>query len=394
MNKTIVFVFFGCLFSLGSFAQTTSVKELLGEIEKNNIELKAYQSFIESRQLENKSGNNLPDPQFSAYYLPYGSNNTVDYTEFQISQSMEFPTVYTARGKWNELKRQLLETDYAKLRQGILLQAQNLLIELASLQKQKDIEVLRIEKSKQVFNQIQELFSKEQIGILNLNKAKISWMQEQFVIEQLDVNSQTVLSSLEKLNGGKSVNFDMQHMESSMEIETIETIWQIKLSKDPMLRMLRESEAASLQKVQLEKNKILPNLTAGYNVQGVSGNKISGYFGGISIPLWNNKNKLKSAKADYQYHQSNSEIETANIFLNFQNQYNRFQLLFKKYKEYQATIGMLNSEKLLFKAYMLGEFSFMEYYVELQFYQQAYDKLLQMEKELFQLRAELLKHQL
>lgn len=394
MNKTIVFVFFGCLFSLGSFAQTTSVKELLGEIEKNNIELKAYQSFIESRQLENKSGNNLPDPQFSAYYLPYGSNNTVDYTEFQISQSMEFPTVYTARGKWNELKRQLLETDYAKLRQGILLQAQNLLIELASLQKQKDIEVLRIEKSKQVFNQIQELFSKEQIGILDLNKAKISWMQEQFVIEQLDVNSQTVLSSLEKLNGGKSVNFDMQHMESSMEIETIETIWQIKLSKDPMLRMLRESEAASLQKVQLEKNKILPNLTAGYNVQGVSGNKISGYFGGISIPLWNNKNKLKSAKADYQYHQSNSEIETANIFLNFQNQYNRFQLLFKKYKEYQATIGMLNSEKLLFKAYMLGEFSFMEYYVELQFYQQAYDKLLQMEKELFQLRAELLKHQL
>lgn len=394
MNKTIVFVFFGCLFSLGSFAQTTSVKELLGEIEKNNIELKAYQSFIESRQLENKSGNNLPDPQFSAYYLPYGSNNTVDYTEFQISQSMEFPTVYTARGKWNELKRQLLETDYAKLRQGILLQAQNLLIELASLQKQKDIEVLRIEKSKQVFNQIQELFSKEQIGILDLNKAKISWMQEQFVIEQLDVNSQTVLSSLEKLNGGKSVNFDMQHMESSMEIETIETIWQIKLSKDPMLRMLRESEAASLQKVQLEKNKILPNLTAGYNVQGVSGNKISGYFGGISIPLWNNKNKLKSAKADYQYHQSNSEVETANIFLNFQNQYNRFQLLFKKYKEYQATIGMLNSEKLLFKAYMLGEFSFMEYYVELQFYQQAYDKLLQMEKELFQLRAELLKHQL
>ena len=32
MNKTTVFVFLGCLFFLGSFAQTTSVKELLGEI--------------------------------------------------------------------------------------------------------------------------------------------------------------------------------------------------------------------------------------------------------------------------------------------------------------------------------------------------------------------------
>ena len=81
-------------------------------------------------------------------------------------------------------------------------------------------------------------------------------------------------------------------------------------------------------------------------------------------------------------------------YIKFKEQYNRYQLLLKKYNEYQITIESLNSESLLFKAYILGEFSFMEYYVELQFYRNALDKMLQMEKEIYQLKAQLLKHQL
>jgi hypothetical protein len=65
-----------------------------------------------------------------------------------------------------------------------------------------------------------------------------------------------------------------------------------------------------------------------------------------------------------------------------------------KYNEYQITMSNLDSEKILFKAYILGEFSFMDYYVELQFYRNASDKMLQMEKELQLLQARLLKHQL
>ncbi|MEX2411870.1 MAG: TolC family protein, partial [Candidatus Paceibacterota bacterium] len=72
MNKYIVSAICGCLFFVSGFSQTKNVEELLHEIERNNIELKGYQAFIESQQLENKSTNNLPDPQLSGYYLPFG----------------------------------------------------------------------------------------------------------------------------------------------------------------------------------------------------------------------------------------------------------------------------------------------------------------------------------
>ena len=114
----------------------------------------------------------------------------------------------------------------------------------------------------------------------------------------------------------------------------------------------------------------------------------------MSIPLWNSKNKVKSAQANYEYLQYNTQVASELLYSKFQQDYNQYQLLFNKYNEYQATIAHLNSEDLLFKAYTLGEFSFLDYYMEVQFYRNATNELLQMEKQIQLLQAQLLIHQL
>lgn len=394
MYKNIIFTLCGCLFFLHSYTQTKSVEQLLDEIEINNLELKGYQSFIESQQLENKSTNNLPDPQISGYYMPYGDNATVAYAEYQIEQSFEFPTVYAARGKWNDLKSQQIQTGYAKKRQEVLLKAQELLIELTYLKKLKAIEAERKIQTKQVFDQIQELFNKEQVGILDLNKAKIAWIQEQFVIEQYENEIQIIMSKLKTLNGDKS--FDDQSLETTIStvIGSVEDLWQEKLVNDPSLQELNANETASFQKVKLEKNKLLPNIEFGYNYQGIIGNNYSGFYGGLSIPLWNSKNKVKAAEANFEFQQSNTKVITTLLYAEYLETFNRYQLMLIRYNEYQNTMDNLESEALLFKAYMLGEYSYMDYYVELQFYRNSTYKMLQMEKELQLLEAQLLKHKL
>ncbi len=394
MYKNLVSALCGCLCSVGGFAQTDTTGELLNDIAQNNAELKAYRAFIESRQLENRSGNNLPDPQLSAFYLPYGDNSGAEYTEYQISQSFEFPTVYAARGKWNDLQAQELETEYDRRRQDVLLKANKLLVDVTTLQKQKELERARREQSKKGYDQIRELFKKEQVGILDLNKAKIAWIQEQFVVEQTEIEIQNALILLEKLNGAEGIDLGAIGLQGDIEVESLETLWQAKMAQDPEVQQLRINESVSQQKITLERNKVLPDLTAGYNYQGVSGNNFSGFYGGVSIPLWNSRNKVKAAKTGYEYRKSQTEAVTATLYAGFQERYNRYQLLLKKYREYRKTMESLDSESLLFKAFQLGELSFMDYYVELRFYRDALDTMLQMEKELYQLKAELLKHQL
>jgi outer membrane protein TolC len=394
MYKNFVSAICACLCVVSGFAQTDTTGELLNGIAQNNAELKAYRAFIESRQLENKSGNNLPDPQLSAFYLPFGENTGAEYTEYQISQSFEFPTVYAARGKWNDLQVQQLENEYAKLRQEVLLQANKLIVDITTLQQRKELERTRRQQGKQVYEQIQELYEKEQVGILDLNKAKIAWIQEQFVVEQIETEIQNSLLLLQKLNGGQLVDLDKIRLREETEVESLEMLWQAKMEQDPALQQLSINESVSKQKIKLEQNKVMPDLTAGYNYQGVSGNNFSGFYGGVSIPLWNSKNKVKAAEAEYEYRESQTVAITATLYASFQERYNRYQVTHKKYREYQSTMKSLDSESLLLKAFTLGELSFMEYYLELQFYRIALDKMLQMEKELKMLQAELLKHQL
>jgi outer membrane protein TolC len=394
MYRNIVSAICGCLLTLGLFAQNAQEETLLKQIEQNNKQLQAYQSYIGSRQLINKTENNLPDPQVSAFYLPYGEHATGDYSEYQISQGFEFPTVYAARGKQIERQKELLEHQYTQLRQEVLLIAKKQLLELNFLKRRKGVERVRAEQAKKVYQQIQKLFDAEQVGILELNKAKVAWLQDQFKVEQLEIEIRNVLLKLQKLNGGEPLEVKEIEFILTPEIAPMEIIWEEKLGRDAELKMLESKEAVALQRVKLEKNKVLPDLSIGYNYQGVNSENYSGFLGGISIPLWNSKNKVKAAKANYVYEQSNTEAMTAEFFTEFQERYNQYLLLEKKFEKYQETLGNLNTEDLLNKAYNLGEFSYMEYYLELQFYRTAYNNMLEMQKELFQLKAELLKHQL
>jgi outer membrane protein TolC len=375
-------------------SQTNQTDQVLRAIEQNNKELKTFQSLMESRSLEYKASNNLPDPQASAFYLPFGEHATGDYSEFQVSQSFEFPTVYAARGNWIDKQEQQLELEYARMRQEVLLPAKKYCFELISLAIRKEIVQQRMQQARQVLAQVQVLFDNEQVGILQLNKAKIAWMQDQFQTEQIEIERSNLLISLQRLNGGQVIVFDQKVFTTDLKLGNADSLWQQKKAADPEIVASVGQEDVSLQQIKVEKNKLLPNLTAGFNYQGVMGSNYSGLYGGISIPIWSGKNKVKAAEAKYQYQQSKTEAVTTALYSTFLEQYNQYDLIFRKYQEYQSTLEGLNSERLLLEAYQLGEISFMDYYIELQFYRQAYDQMLQMEKELNLLKAEILKHQL
>lgn len=394
MLKNIVFTLCGCFLSVVSKSQSAGIESVLMEIEQNNRELKAVQSFMESRQLELKSGNNLPDPQLGAYYLPFGEHSTGDYSEFQVSQSFEFPTVYGTRSSLINEQKVQLDLDYKSKRQEILLEAQKYCQEIIYLSKRQENERLRLKQAKTVFDQVQELFDKEQVGVLELNKSKVAWLQEQFKVQQIESDKLNLLLLLKNLNGGKELIFDQADYFTILKLEGKESLWQSKLNTDPALNQLKQNEVIASQQLKLSKNSTLPNITAGFNSQGVSGERFSGFYGGLSIPLWSNRNKVKAAQSNLEFQESYTDSRVMDQYASFEKQYNNYQILLAKFNDYQTTLSGLNSDELLLQAYQLGEISFMEYYIELQFYRQAYDAMLEMEKQLYQLQAELLKHQL
>ncbi|MFT7035428.1 MAG: cobalt-zinc-cadmium efflux system outer membrane protein [Cyclobacteriaceae bacterium] len=394
MLKNIVFALCGCFLSFGLYAQSSSIVSVLQEIEQNNTELQAMQPYMESKWLELKSENNLPDLSLGGYYLPFGEHSTGDYSEFQISQSFEFPSVYRVRNSLIDQKKVQLNLVYKAKRQEILLKAKKYCLEIIYQSKRKVTEQNRAKQAKMVFDQVQELFDKEQVGILELNKAKVVWMQEQFKLQQIESDIRNLSLLLVNLNGGKVLTFEQVDYFTSYELGSKDIVWQSRLSGDPLLQQYNQQEVIAQEQLKLSKNISLPNFTAGFNSQGVSGERFSGIYGGLSIPLWSNRNKIKSAQANLEFRESYSTSSTMQAYGSFEKQFNDYQILLSKFNDYQSTLVGLNSDQLLLQAYQLGEISFMEYYIELQFYSKAYDVMLEIENQLYQLHADLLKHQL
>ncbi|ADR21708.1 transporter [Marivirga tractuosa] len=394
MYKIIVFILWCCTLSGLAYAQTPTIESVLTQVEQNNKSLKAFADYLNSQKLALRSSNNLEDPQFGAFYLPIADHTDANYTEFQLSQTIEFPTVYGARGNLIDEKVAKLELVYKSKRQEVLAQAKEFCQHLIYLQKQIAIEETRLEQAEKVFEQVKELFAKEQVGIMEMNKAKVAWLQDQFKIQELENELNAVALQLKSLNGDEPIAFTADTYENSLKVSERDSIWQEKLLLDPALLKLEQEQLIAQQTLKLAKNKALPNITAGFNSQGIPGERFSGLYAGISIPLWSNRNKVKAAASEIQYQERFKNAETFQRYTDFEKQYNQYQLMQEKYEAYESTLNSLNSNELLYKAYQSGELSFLDYFAELQFYRKAYDEMLRMQYELHISQTQLLKHQL
>jgi cobalt-zinc-cadmium efflux system outer membrane protein len=394
MIQKAILAFCTCLVSSFAVAQTDAVQTILQKIEQNNVELKGFDKYIEGKTLALKSTNVLPNPEVGAYYLPFGNSASGNYTEVQVSQSFEFPTVYKSRRELIAAQETQLGLEYEQKRQQILLQSKKAILEVIAHNKLEVVKSRRLNQAKTLFEQNQKLFDKGQIGILELNKAKVTYVKLQFRLQQIQAEKQGSLIILINLNGGDSIQIAQLDFEKDFLLPNKDSIWEEKLAFSPAIKIYAQAEKVANQQINLSKMKSLPDLTVGYNYQGFLGDNVSGSYAGVSIPIWGNKLRKNAAQANFSYSTSNTTIQTQALKSEFESQFNKYNTLLKMYDEYNSTLQALNSEELLLKAYQLGEISFSEYFIELEFYHNAYDALLEMEKELHLTISDILNHKL
>ncbi|PCJ63867.1 MAG: transporter [Bacteroidetes bacterium] len=383
-----------CLLSNVLCAQTETIQTILQKVEQNNSELQAFNKYIENQFFALKSTNTLPNPELGAYYLPLGNSLSGKYTEVQITQCMEFPSVYSSRSKLIATQQSQIQLEYDQKRQQILLQANNYIIEIIANSKRGLVEQNRLDKAEHLFNQNQTQFDKGQIGILELNKSKIAYMKMQYNVRQILADKQNALIGLKNLNNGEPIKIGQTNFTRDVLLPSKDSLWNDFMENNSTIKYYNQAEKVAAQKIQVAKQEMLPNLSVGYNYQGFTGDNVSGVYGGVSIPIWGNRVRKNAAQSNFIYAQSNTSTTTQSVKGVFETQYNNYQTLVERYNEYTKTLKALNSEYLLYKAYTKGEISFSEYFIELEFYHLAYDAMLDMEKQLQLLKSQLLKHKL
>ena len=377
-----------------SLGYSQSIDEVLKQVEQNNKELSAMRMHINSQNHFSRSEFSLDAPEISGYLLQPNASNLSNYTEFQISQSFDFPSVYIHQKNWLKKKKEEREADYNRQRIRILLQAKSACIELVYLNRLQIAEEERLKQANRIVRYSKLLVEKGEQGILALNKAKVVKLQKELELAQIKTQIEQIRFDLEAYNGGEKVFFSAIEYPHYVELLSLDSLWGEKLRVDPELVALQKQLEAQEQALAVEKAKRMPNFSLGVNVQGTEEGRYAGVYGGLSIPLWKQQYAIKSVENKVAYQTVLKDLSTDLLFSQFQKEFESFLLHQNGYLTYKKTLDSLSDEGALFKAYEAGMFSYLEYYMEVQFYQDAWNKMLLFEKELHHNYSQLLKYRL
>ncbi len=365
-----------------------NINDVLKQIEANNLELAAYKQATEAQKIENKTGIYLENPSVDAAYL-WGSPNEIgNRQDFSIMQSLDF-AVTNKKGKIANLQNNQVESVYLLKRREILLQAKQFCIELSYLNKLNEELEIRLSHAKEINFAYQKRFNSGDANIIDKNKAGLNLLNAQKELENNLIERKNILSQLENLNGGKTFAFaNMTYPDQELPID-FESFFLKNEANNPELQIAASDIEISKQQIGLNKAMGLPKFSAGYMLENVVGSRYQGVKVALTIPLWENKNNVKLAKARSISAEMYSAAVTKSNYVRYKALYEKAISLQKVVNDYQSELRNLNNSGLLKKALDKGELSLIEYVLEIQLYYDTINKMLESERDLQKLVAEL-----
>lgn len=391
--KNRLFVFLA-LFSFGLGYSQSNMDAVLAEIAKNNKTIQANTQYWNAQKVQYRTGNSLYNPTVEYDYLNGSPANAGNQTDIVVTQSFDFPTVY---GKKSQLAdQQILQADlYLKsANQSLLLEAKKICIELVYRNKLQIPLAKRKEATEKWLAHFKKKLESGDGTILDVNKAEIQLLE---IKKQFLENASLIAKlneQLTSLNGGNSLIFnDVAYFDVPV-IADFETLEKENEAQDYLRKTLEQDKVIAQKQIDVSKALALPKMEVGYHYQGILGQTYNGIHTGISLPLWESKNRVKLEKAKMTFAETALTEHTNEHYYEIKQLYGRYESLKSILGDYEKLNKSVEPIKLLDKALSAGQISVLEYFVELNYYNATFNSYLEIEKEYFEVVATLLKYQL
>ncbi|MEN8121316.1 MAG: TolC family protein [Bacteroidota bacterium] len=386
--KRLIIVFSIIIISSTIFAQN-NIDSVLAQVEKNNTQLLALRKSSEAKKIANKTGIYLQNPEIGFNYLWGSPSDIGNRADLSITQTFDFPTAYGYRKQISNIKNEQAELEYTKQKIALLLQTQNLCYDLVYTNALKLELSKRLDHARDIANSYKLKFDLGETNILENNKAQLNLLNISTELESVEIERIALLSELRRLNGGIPIDFNDTVFHSQIIALDFEEWYKLAEQNNPILNWLKQEMEISQKQVKLNRAMSLPKLQAGYMSEGLTGEHFKGITLGFSIPLWENKNTAKHAKANAIAVESIEKDNKIQFYNHLKALHTKAIGLQKNANDYRLNLQKFNNSNLLKKALDKGEISLIDYILELSIYYESVTKLLELERDLNKTFAEL-----
>lgn len=369
------------LMALAPNIEANNIDYVLQQIKLNNTQLKALNAEIEAQTADIKSSNNLSDPTIDGAYL-FGVGSIGDKWELGVSQEFDWPGIYSARGKVNKARIEALAQSYAQKQIQIFSEARNICLEIICLNR-------RIKFENNILANLDSLYDKSlkgleygEISILDTNKLKIERLGVTQSIAGNKALLQTKIKQLEGLNGNIPLN-DVASLSDypEQQLHSLDEYLSQMKASDPQLRQISSEIEASNKQVSVTRMQNLPKFSLGYRHVNEIGDHFNGVGVGLSIPVFENRGKNKAAKAQAIASQLSFDDVISTRTAEITASHQKAVVVRQQLDGYRDALLKCNNIEILDKALYGGQISLINYLLELRYFIEAQNDLIDLEFE-------------
>ena len=399
MRKIKIFLYLViCLGNISASGQITretgSINELLRSVETHNTELKAFSQRMQAQKTENKLSNNLPDPTVSYSHLWGADNSSETIGELIVSQSMDFPTLYHTRRQLNRQKNAMADHEYQLKRREILLKAQEIGFDIILLRKEQLLLKERHQNASELATLYQQRIESGDANVIELNKVKLELLNAKTEASINETNLKKKEEELIILNGNTPFQTEQLTYPAIVLPTDYAEIKDDVLNGELALAALEQESRVGHNLLKVAQESWLPKLEIGYRRNTESGAPFNGFVVGFSVPLFENKGKVKMARQQLLSTElSKEQVKSETSYNALQNfrEAQKTKLLMDEY----ASLFKEHSDLLILKeALKSGQISLIEYFSEAAIIYQSQLNYLQLENKYHKTVANLFKNKL
>jgi cobalt-zinc-cadmium resistance protein CzcA len=385
LNKitTLLILFLmGSAYQASAQTETTvyqSIDEVLKVALKQNPNIKVAQFQTEKAEALKGTSFNLPKTDLG---LDYGQTNSIadNDTRFSISQTFEFPTVYTNQSKLansrvtaSHLRQQVVEND-------LVAQVNSTYYSLWFL-KNKEKVLQRQDSIYSRFSYAAQLrFDNGESNALELGTAIAELADIQIMVQENQAAIEEIRFALKYLlNADTAVDINVAELELKTAVK-ISNSDDIDVSNNPLVSFYNQQIEVAENERKVASAQLLPDITLGYFNQSLIGlgqtaigtqttydssDRFTGVQLGLSIPLWSKPHtaKIKAAKIQKQQNEAQLEAVQNETKSQLQSLFAVLQKNLNNIKTYKES-GLPQSDLLLRTAqrgFEEGEIGYIEY---------------------------------
>lgn len=379
MNKKYIII--ALLLSLANVANAQDgIDEALRRVEQNNKTLDAARKLLQAERVEARTGNFLANPTADVEKL-WTKNANAGY-ELTVKQSIDFPSAYARRNDLAHLRENTAARRYAASRQQVLLEAKQNCIEIVYRRELQALLDARLQNAERLAEAYRKKLEQGSANRLELNKILLETLDAREQVRDNQSALALALERLQALNGGLPVDFSPSTFPAAAPIPPLDRLQEQYLAADPLLGEAAGQEEIALQEVRLSRALSLPKFDVGYKRAASPGASASnGIVIGLSIPLFENKNKVASSRARASLAAAITGETRLALTSSLRQLHDRLLSLDAARNDYATVLADLRGMELLNKALAAGQLSVIDYFIELATFHTSRLRQLEIEKE-------------